>query len=143
MKATTKQIGGNHYIQYKYQPILFFLNTNINFALANAIKYVARYPNKGINDDLEKACHYLDIFFEHISDISLPSTLDISEFTEQFPEPKRDIIKRIYLLATSELYMKLRNLYMNKSQEDRLKHVKVIIHELKQDIRALTVQENK
>jgi hypothetical protein len=41
-RAIDKQIGGNHYKQYKIQPIEFIVQNNLDFIQGNIIKYALR-----------------------------------------------------------------------------------------------------
>lgn len=61
MSITDKQIGGNHYIEFKIQPIDFILNNNLSFCQGNVIKYICRYKYKNHIEDLDKAIHYIEI----------------------------------------------------------------------------------
>lgn len=60
MKATDRQVGGNHY-NMPYQPIKFITENNLNFIQGNIVKYVSRYKNKNGLQDLEKALHYAEL----------------------------------------------------------------------------------
>jgi len=60
-KATDKQIGGNHYKEYKIQPIEFIMKNKLSFIQGNVIKYICRYENKNGIEDLEKIKHYCDL----------------------------------------------------------------------------------
>ena len=53
------QVGGDHYKKYEYQPIEFFNDVRLDFNRANAIKYLARWNDKGGVEDLKKALQYL------------------------------------------------------------------------------------
>ena len=64
MKSSKKQVGGNHYLKYKIQPVEFITKNNIGFVEGNIIKYILRYKDKGGVKDLEKARHYLDLLLE-------------------------------------------------------------------------------
>ena len=61
LKATDKQIGGNHYKQYKIQPIEFIMANDLNFIQGNVIKYICRYENKNGLEDLDKVIHYCEL----------------------------------------------------------------------------------
>lgn len=63
-KALDKQIGGNHYKQYKIEPIDFFHHNNIPVIEAGIIKYVLRHKNKNKTEDLLKARHLIDYLLE-------------------------------------------------------------------------------
>lgn len=64
MKAKTKQVGGNHYMKYKIQPIEFITKNNIPFIEGNIIKYIIRWKDKGGVKDLDKIRHYIDLLEE-------------------------------------------------------------------------------
>mgnify|MGYP003123005844 FL=1 len=59
-----KQIGGNHYKDYKIQPSVFINSNKLLFAEGNAIKYICRHASKGGKEDLLKAKHYIDMIIE-------------------------------------------------------------------------------
>ena len=58
---TNKQIGGNHYQQFPFQPTEFIHKMDLNFCQGNVIKYVCRYKFKNGLQDLEKALHYAEM----------------------------------------------------------------------------------
>jgi hypothetical protein len=59
-----KQIGGDHYKNYKIQPSVFVNSNKMLFAEGNAIKYICRHSLKGGKEDLLKAKHYIDMIIE-------------------------------------------------------------------------------
>lgn len=59
--ATEKQVGGNHYKQFKIQPFEFIQKNDLNFGQGNVVKYVCRYKYKNGIEDLKKAKHYLEL----------------------------------------------------------------------------------
>ena len=59
-----KQVGGDHYQNMKIQPAEFINKNQMKFAEGNAIKYICRHINKGGEQDLEKAKHYIDMIIE-------------------------------------------------------------------------------
>ena len=61
VKPTDTQVGGNHYQQYKIQPVEFIMQNNIPFVEGNIIKYVMRFRDKNGLEDLLKARQYLDM----------------------------------------------------------------------------------
>ena len=64
MKSSKKQVGGNHYKNYKIQPVEFIIKNNIGFVEGNIIKYVLRFKEKGGVQDLEKAKHYIELLID-------------------------------------------------------------------------------
>jgi|TARA_R110000803_G_scaffold48056_1_gene99886 hypothetical protein len=57
----SKQIGGDHYKNFKIQPSEFINENNLLFAEGNIIKYICRHRNKNKREDLEKAKQYIDM----------------------------------------------------------------------------------
>lgn len=64
MKATDTQIGGNHYKQFKVQPIEFCMKNGLNACQTNIVKYICRYKHKNGKEDLLKALHYVELLME-------------------------------------------------------------------------------
>ena len=64
MKSYKKQVGGNHYKNYKIQPVEFIIKNNIGFVEGNIIKYILRFKEKGGVQDLEKAKHYIELLID-------------------------------------------------------------------------------
>ena len=66
MSALDKQVGGNHYKQYKIQPYEFFLYNKIPHHKAAIIRRILRYdhPTGHGLEDLEKIRHELDLIIE-------------------------------------------------------------------------------
>lgn len=62
--ALNKQVGGNHYKQFKIQPAEFCHVNNIPYLEATAIKYLCRWRNKGGMQDLDKAIHFIELLKE-------------------------------------------------------------------------------
>ena len=86
------QVGGDHYKKYKYQPIEFFNDVRMDFNRANAIKYIARWKDKGGVEDLRKAVQYLR-FAEQERDKEINFEL---QFLMQFGESREgEIIDQI------------------------------------------------
>ena len=66
MKASDKQIGGDHYKGFNPQPFEWFLKNKIPFHKADIIKRILRYDlstGKG-EEDIEKIRHELDLILE-------------------------------------------------------------------------------
>jgi hypothetical protein len=66
VSANTQQVGGDHYKKKRIQP-WDFIGANrdtIGFFEGNAIKYLARWREKGGIEDLRKARHYIDKLIE-------------------------------------------------------------------------------
>ena len=58
------QIGGDHYKEFKIQPVEYIHANNIPFIEGNIIKYVTRWRSKGGIKDLEKAKHFIDVLIK-------------------------------------------------------------------------------
>ena len=61
-----RQVGGDNYQSMKIQPAEFINKNKLPFAEGNAIKYICRHINKGGEQDLEKAKHYIDLELEKV-----------------------------------------------------------------------------
>ena len=64
MKSSKKQVGGNHYLKYKIQPVEFIIKNNLDFCQGSVIKYVLRFKEKGGVQDLLKAKHYIELLID-------------------------------------------------------------------------------
>ena len=63
-----KQIGGSHYKNFYIQPYEFISKNNLTFFQGNVVKYVCRYLNKNVVEDLEKIKHYCDLEIKKMKD---------------------------------------------------------------------------
>jgi hypothetical protein len=63
-KALDIQIDGNHYKQFKIQPVEFIYANGLGYMEGNVIKYVCRHHFKNGKQDLLKARHYIDILLQ-------------------------------------------------------------------------------
>jgi|TARA_R100000008_G_scaffold63488_1_gene40665 hypothetical protein len=64
VKATSKQIGGNHYKDCKIMPIEYIVKNNLDFLEGNVVKYITRHKLKGGQEDIEKVIHYAELILE-------------------------------------------------------------------------------
>lgn len=62
--ALNTEVGGNHYKEFRIQPIEFIEGNDLGFAVGNVIKYVCRYKYKNGKEDLLKAKHYIELLIE-------------------------------------------------------------------------------
>ena len=62
--ALSRQPGGTHYKEMKWQPVEFIHANNIPFIEGNIIKYACRWRAKGGIKDLEKIVHYAQLLIE-------------------------------------------------------------------------------
>ena len=70
MKATDKQIAGNHYKELTIQPVEFCQKNEFNYCESAIIKYVCRHRNKNGAEDIQKVIHYAELLLEVEYDIS-------------------------------------------------------------------------
>jgi hypothetical protein len=69
MAANNKQIAGDHYKKYgDLQPWDVVVKWNLGYLEGTALKYIARWRDKGGIDDIKKAIHFL----EKLVEISTP-----------------------------------------------------------------------
>lgn len=59
------QVGGDHYKNFKIQPIEFITENKLEFIPGCIIKYICRYNKKGTPiEDLKKIIHYTKLLLE-------------------------------------------------------------------------------
>lgn len=84
-----KQVGGTHYLRLKIQPVELFVKLNLNWFQAEIIKYLSRYPNKGLELDLKKARNITMMsiqFFGDTLDLDYGNIPIVEKYTDQFRE---------------------------------------------------------
>jgi hypothetical protein len=65
MSADDKQIAGDHYKKYgDLQPWNVILAWDLGYLDGTALKYIARWKDKGGINDLKKAIHFLEKLIE-------------------------------------------------------------------------------
>lgn len=65
MSANEKQVAGDHYKKYgTLQPWDVIVAWNLGYLDGTALKYIARWRDKGGLDDIRKAIHFLEKFIE-------------------------------------------------------------------------------
>ena len=64
MSVLDKQPGGSHYKDMAIQPIEFITANNLEYRVANIIKYACRHQNKNGQEDIEKLIHYAEMILE-------------------------------------------------------------------------------
>jgi len=62
--ALATQAGGNHYKIMGIQPVEYIQANNLDYFEGNVVKYVTRHKNKGKEQDIKKAIHYLQLILE-------------------------------------------------------------------------------
>ena len=70
------QVGGNHYKQFKVQPVVLYDKFNLGFDEANLIKYAMRHQDKDGRKDLDKVIHYSDLMIQFNNPIGLFIPMD-------------------------------------------------------------------
>ena len=63
VNAFKKQIAGKHYLDFKIQPMEFFIKNKIGKAEGDAIQYIIRQKGSRI-ENLNKAMHVLQMLLE-------------------------------------------------------------------------------
>lgn len=64
VRALDKQVSGNHYKDFKIQPVEYIYENNIPFLEANVIKYTSRHRAKNKAADIKKAIHCLELILQ-------------------------------------------------------------------------------
>ena len=62
--ALDRQVGGEHYKNFKIQPIEFITANKLTFIQASIIKYICRFDKKNGKEDIDKAIHYCELLKE-------------------------------------------------------------------------------
>ena len=63
-KASSQQVGGDHYCNMAIQPAEYAQHNNLNFIEGCVVKYVSRHRNKNGAEDIKKAIHFLNLLLE-------------------------------------------------------------------------------
>ena len=69
--CTNRQVGGDHYLKMKIQPVEYIVKNNIGYREGSAIKYISRWQHKGGVEDLKKAIHCLEMIILEVENESL------------------------------------------------------------------------
>lgn len=64
MSILEKQVGGDHYMGMKIQPVEYIVKNGLGFCEANVVKYLSRHKMKGGKEDVLKAIHYCELLLE-------------------------------------------------------------------------------
>ena len=62
--ALDRQVGGEHYKNFKIQPIEFITANKLSFIQASIIKYISRFDKKNGKEDIDKVIHYCELLKE-------------------------------------------------------------------------------
>ena len=63
-KATDKQVGWDHYKDFKIMPVEYISKNNLDFCEGNIIKYISRHKLKNGAEDIKKVIHYAELILE-------------------------------------------------------------------------------
>lgn len=63
-KALEIQVGGNHYKEFKIQPVEFCYHNHIPAIESSIIRYAVRHRNKNKAQDIEKIIQYAKILLQ-------------------------------------------------------------------------------
>jgi len=61
----TKQVGGTHYREKEIQPIEYIIANDLDYAEGCVLKYITRHKEKGKDEDIKKAMHYLEFILKY------------------------------------------------------------------------------
>ena len=70
MTHTNRQVGGDHYLKMKIQPVEYIVKNNIGYREGSAIKYISRWQHKGGVEDFKKAIHCLEMIILEVENES-------------------------------------------------------------------------
>jgi hypothetical protein len=62
--ALDQQAGGDHYKNFKIQPIVYCQVNKLGHCEGNVVKYISRHTTKGGLEDLYKAIHMIKVLME-------------------------------------------------------------------------------
>lgn len=62
--ALDDQIKGDHYKNFKIQPIVFITENQLDWYQGSVIKYICRHQHKGEQEDVRKVIHYCQMLLE-------------------------------------------------------------------------------
>ena len=65
LASRKRQVGGNHYKNFKIQPVDYIMQNDLTFLEGNVIKYTPRARKKNGIEDYEKAKHCIELLIEH------------------------------------------------------------------------------
>ena len=125
MKATDKQIAGNHYKELTIQPVEFCQKNELNYCESAIIKYVCRHRNKNGADDIQKV---IDCKLENMdSVVNCMSRFDSTEATN------RNIPKVVSNFNNDLIYMSRSAIPGTKEGHSKLVHKQVCIYAFTKD----------
>lgn len=60
-QVLNEQVGGGHYKNMPFQPVMLFAKTHCTAFQANIWKYISRYKFKNGHEDIKKCMHYAQL----------------------------------------------------------------------------------
>ncbi len=115
-KANDRQVGGDHYKKFEYEPWDFFDQASIHPIMAFAIKYIIRWRDKNGVADLEKAIHCLEKSIEICILVEYSHSTLWANFKKQFPTQERTIMNSIENCDYEQAVIEIQNL-IDKEKE--------------------------
>ena len=115
MSANDKQLGGDHYSKYNYQPWDFLIDCDVPHLLAAAIEYVIRWKDKNGVLDLEKASHHLEKAIEVNQRMPPFNASLLDELLPQFSRPEAMIVRMIMNNRSDTARRLISNIIVNES----------------------------
>lgn len=67
LPALNKQVGGEHYLNQKIQPVEYNMANRLDFCAGSIVEYVSRHASKNGRQDLLKAQHFIELRHHTIS----------------------------------------------------------------------------
>ena len=64
VKGKDRQVGGDHYIDFKIMPIEYISKNKLDFLEGNVVKYISRHRKKNGAEDIRKVIHYAELILE-------------------------------------------------------------------------------
>ena len=64
VKGKDRQVGGDHYIDFKIMPIEYISKNKLDFLEGNIVKYISRHRKKNVAEDIRKVIHYAELILE-------------------------------------------------------------------------------
>ena len=112
-----EQIGGTHYSEKAFEPIVFIENWKLPFSVGNVVKYLCRYKEKGGVQDLRKAMQYLE--FVKKFDVAVPQVPQyvVDRFVVMNHLTWLECIVLILLLRLGDCALEARWFWLNACRE--------------------------
>lgn len=111
MSALDQQVGGDHYKNIPYQPVVFITKMRYNFIQGCILKYVLSYMVLHNKEEIEKAIHYCQLGQE-LNPVNLALAVDVNEqeflnansLGEDMKDLIRDITDQFWIGISTRLF---------------------------------------